>query len=160
MMTTYTTEELKTLIQAPMLVSMAVAMVDLGIVSTAIEAATMSKEIVGAAKKYPNNSIIQAGFSEEVLKSDVAKMEKPEIQSEDVESGAIVDKAIEAVNAAIATTNGKATPEEVQEYKNFIYSCADAVANAAGSGLFGSGNPKVSDKEAAALAKLKTALAI
>jgi hypothetical protein len=160
MTTAYTPQELSTIAEAPMIVGMAVAMADMGIVSTAIEAAAMSKQVSGAAAKYPNNSIIQSVFSDAAIKSGAIKMEKPDIKPEDVQSGAVVDKALAAVNAAISTVDGKATPEEVTEFKQFIYSCADAVANAAGSGLFGSGNPKVSDAEAAALAKIKAALAV
>lgn len=158
MTTAYTPEEMSTIAEAPMMIGMAVAMADMGIVSTAIEAAAMSKEVSGAAQKYPNNSIIQSVFSEAAIKSGQIKMEKPDIKPEDVQSGAVVDKAIAAANAAIAAVESKATSDEISEFKQFIYSCADAVANAAGSGLFGSGNPKVSDKEAAALAKIKAAM--
>lgn len=159
-MTAYTPQEMTTIAEAPMMIGMAVAMADMGIVSTAIEATAMSKEVSGAAAKYPNNSIIQSVFSEAALKSGNIKMEKPDIKPDDVQSGAVVDKALAAVDAAVNVVSGKATPEEITEFKQFIYSCADAVANAAGSGLFGSGNPKVSDKEAVALAKIKTALAV
>lgn len=41
-----------------------------------------------------------------------------------------------------------------------LRSLAEAVANAAGSGLFGSGSSKVSAEEAAVMAKIKTALGI
>lgn len=156
----YTAAELNTIAEAPMFVGMAVALADMGIVSTAIEAAAMSKELSGAAQKYPSNSIIQSVFSDQAMKSGQVKMEKPDIKPEEVQSGAVVDKAIAAANAAITVAGSKATPEEIAEFKQFIYSCADAVANAAGSGLFGSGGSKVSDKEAAALAKIKAALAI
>jgi hypothetical protein len=156
----YTPQELSTIAEAPMLVGMAIAAVDMGIVSTAIEAAAMSREITGAAKRYPNNSIIQSTFAEEVLRSGVVKLEKPSLKAEDVQSGALVDQALAAVDAALTTIGTRATPEEILEYKQFIYACADAVANAAGSGLFGSGSPKISDKEAAALTKVKAALGI
>lgn len=156
----YTSEQLSTIAEAPIMVGMAVAMADMGIVSTAIEAAAMSKEVAGAAAKYPNNSIIQSVFSEAAMKSGAVNIEKPEIKSEDVQSGAIVDQAIAVVKAAISAAEGQATAEEIAEFKQFVYACADAVANAAGSGLFGSGSPKVSEKEAAALAKIKTELAI
>lgn len=159
-MATYTNPELSTIAEAPMMIGMAVAMADIGIVSTAIEAAAMSKQIAGAAEQYPSNSIIQSVFAQEVLKSGAVKLEKPNLKPEDVESGAIVDQAIAAAHQALSVVEGKATPEEIREFKEFLYACGDAVANAAGSGLFGSGNPKVSDKEAAALAKIKTALAI
>ena len=159
-MTTYTPEDLSKIAEAPMIIGMAVAMADMGIVSTAIEAAAMSKEVAGAAAKYPNNSIIQAVFSEAAIKSGSVKMEKPDIKPEDVQSGAVVDKALATVDAAVAAIGDKATPAEVTEFKQFLYACADAVANAAGSGLFGSGGPKVSDTEAAALAKIKAAFGI
>ncbi|RUR83352.1 hypothetical protein ACF3DV_15835 [Chlorogloeopsis fritschii PCC 9212] len=156
----YTSDELSKIAEAPMIVGMAVAMADLGIVSTAIEAAAMSKEIAGAAQKYPNNSIIQSVFSEEMLRSNAFKVAKPDIKPEEVQSGMVTDKAIAAVNTAVEVVNGKATPEEISEFKEFIYSCADAVANAAGSGLFGTGNPKVSPQEAATLTKLKAVLSV
>jgi hypothetical protein len=70
-----------------------------------------------------------------------------------------VDTAIAKITEALTLLNAKATADEVQEDKDFLYACCDRVANAAGSGLFGSGNPKVSDTEAAALAKIKAALA-
>lgn len=157
MVASYTPEEMTMIAEAPMLTGLAVAMVDVGIISTAIEAAAISKEIAGVAKKYPNNSVIQAVFSEAALKSGNVKLQKPEIKPEEVESGALVDKAIASVTTALSLLAGKATPEEIAEYKTFVYSCGDSVANAAGSGLFGAGQ-KVSDKEAVALAKLKAAL--
>lgn len=159
-MTTYTAEELSQIATAPMVIGMAVAMVDMGVVSTAIEAAAMSKQVSGAAERYPQNSIIQAVFSDAAIKSGQIKLEKPDIKPEDVQSGAVVDQAIATANQALSLVEGKATPEEVAEFKQFIYACADAVANAAGSGLFGSGSPKVSPTEAAALNKIKIALGL
>jgi hypothetical protein len=158
-MTDYTPQELNPIAEAPMFIGMAVALVDMGIVSTAIEAVALSKQLAQVAQRYPSNSIIQAVFSEERLKSR-PKMEKPDIKSEDIQSGAVVDHAIAATNNALGVVAGKATPLEIDQYKEFIYACADAVANAAGSGLFGSGSAKVSDKEASALAKIKAALAV
>ncbi|WP_373542228.1 hypothetical protein [Chamaesiphon sp.] len=157
---TYTPEELNTIAQAPMSIGMAVALADMGIVSTAIEAVTLSKELAGAAKKYPNNSIVQATFSEAVLTSGKIHRSKPDVTAADIESGAVITKSISAVDRAIATIGTKATPQEITEFKQFIYACAEAVASAAGSGLFGSGDPKVSPAEASALAQIKAALSI
>jgi hypothetical protein len=159
-MTMYTNEELSTIAQAPMAIGMAVAVVDLGIISSAIEAVALSNQIVGAAKKYPSNSIVQAAFSEAALTSKQIDRKQLDIQAEDVKSGAVVTKAIAVVDRAIAAIGTKATPTEITEFKQFIYACAEAVASAAGSGLFGSGNPKINPDEAVALAKIKTALSI
>ncbi len=154
---TFTKEELSAIAEAPMLVGLAVAMIDFGIVSSAIEAAAMSKEITGAAQKFPNNSIIQSVFSDEVIRSGVLKIEKPQVTPEEVKSGALMDKAIAQVNSAVDLLDSKAPAEEIMEYKQMIYSAAEAVASAAGKGLFGSGE-KVTIAEAAALEKLKAAL--
>jgi hypothetical protein len=159
-MTTYTSEELNTIVHAPMTVGMAVAVVDIGIVSSAIEAVVLSQQLVGAAKKYPNNSIVQAAFSDAVLGSGQIKHQKPDIQPEDVKSGVVVDRAIASVNRAVTAIGTKATPQEVIEFKQFVYACAEAVASAAGSGLFGSGDPKISPTEASALTRIKAGLGI
>lgn len=159
-MSDYTTAELQTLVKAPMMTGLSVAMVDMGIVSTAIEAAAMSKQIAGAAQKYPANSIIQAAFSEETLKGGQVKIDKPDVKPEDVKSGAMIDSAIADISAALTLVEGKASAEEVAEYKQFIYDCGAGVAAAAGEGLFGTGSNKVSAAEAAALAKVKVALGL
>lgn len=155
MAATYTPEETATVIKAVTMSGMAVAIADIGIVSTAIEAGAMAKEIVGATKQYPNNELIQAAFSEESLKKGY-----PGSPDKDMTPDNAVNKAIDAINAALAIVNAKASPEEVSEYKQLIYATADRVANAAGEGLFGSGAQKVSAKEAAALSSLKAALGV
>ncbi|AFY91451.1 hypothetical protein [Chamaesiphon minutus] len=159
-MTAYTSDELNAIASAPMTVGMAVAIADMGIISSAIEAVALTKEIVGAGKKYPNNSIVQAVFSEAVLASGKIQRKKPDFRPEDIESGAFVTKAIAAVDLALAAIGDKATPTEITEFKQFVYDCAEAVASAAGSGLFGSGDPKISPAEASALAKIKAGLSI
>ncbi|MEO1068411.1 MAG: hypothetical protein AAFW95_04740 [Cyanobacteria bacterium J06638_6] len=159
-MSNYAIADLQALVKAPMMTGLSVAMVDMGIVSTAIEAAAMAKHIAGAAEKYPKNPIIQAAFSEEALKEKQVKLDKPDIKPEDVESGAMIDHAIADINAALAVVAGKADETEVAEYKQFIYDCGVAVAEAAGKGLFGTGKQKVSEAEAAALEKFKVALGL
>jgi hypothetical protein len=159
-MTEYTQQEIDSIAEAPMFIGMTVALIDMGVISTAIEAVALSQQLANVAKKYPSNSIIQSVFSEAVLKSGQIKFKKPDIKPEDLESGAVVDRAIAAAKNALSVVDGKATSDEISQYKEFLYACADAVANAAGSGLFGTGSNKVSDKEAVALAKIKAALMV
>jgi hypothetical protein len=160
MTATYSNEELTAIANAAMMTGMAVAMADMGIISSAIEAAAMTKEIMGAAAKYPNNAIVQAAFSEAAIRGGTVKMNKPDVKPEEVASGVFVDQAIAAINGVITTLGDKATPEDIKDYKGLIYGVGVAVAEAAGSGLFGSGAEKVSPSEAAALAKIKAALGI
>lgn len=160
-MSNYTPDELSKLAGAVMFTGMAVAVVDAGLVSTAIEANAMAKEVAGASQKYPTNTVIQSLFSEDAAKQ--AKEQgrvKVEINPEEMKPATAIDTAIAKINEALAVLEGKATAEEIQQYKDFIYTCAERVANAAGSGLFGSGSSKVSDTEAVALTKLKAALAV
>lgn len=155
MTSTYTSEEAMKVLKAVTLSGIAVSVADIGIVSTAIEATALAKEVVGVSKKYPNNSIIQGVFSEEAIKTF-----SPGEAPKDLTPENAADQAIAAINDALSTLETKATPEEIGEYKQFIYSAAEQVASAAGSGLFGSGNPKVSTTESAVLTKLKGALGI
>jgi hypothetical protein len=159
MTATYSEQELLDIANATVLTGMAVVMVDMGLVSTAIETVAMTQEMLGAASKYPNNTLIQAAFSEAAMRN-LAKGSKPDIKPEEVASGAVIDKAITAVNNVVTAIGDKATPAEIQEYKTLVYAVGEAVANAAGSGLFGSGSPKVSDKEAGALTKIKAAMGL
>lgn len=159
-MTEYTQQELDKIAEAPMFIGMAVALIDMGVISTAIEAVALSQQLADVAYKYPSNSIIQSVFSETVLKSGHVKPKKPDIKPEDVQSGAVIDHAIAAARDALSAVDGKATADEVRQYKEFLNACADAVANAAGSGLFGIGSNKISEKEAVALAKIKAALMV
>ena len=156
-MSVYTPTEIQSIVSAPMNVGMAVAMVDMGIISTAIEAAAITNQITGAAEKYPENSIIQAAFSTESLKR--IDIQKPTVRPEDIKSGAFVTQAVTQVSTVTELLTGRATEAEIAEYKQFVYDCGDAVARAAGSGLFGTG-AKVSEAEAATLAKLKVELGL
>jgi hypothetical protein len=150
---TYNSQESAAVVKAVMTSGLAIAIADLGIVSTAIEGVALAKEIAGAAKKYPNNSIIQGVFSEEALRQHPP--EKP--KTAEITPDNALDLAIAAINEAVILLEPKASPDEINEFKSFIYVSAESVANAAGSGLFGTG-PKVSDKEAVALNKLKATL--
>ncbi|MEL6397940.1 MAG: hypothetical protein AAFR26_02520 [Cyanobacteria bacterium J06626_4] len=156
-MSVYTPTEIQSIVSAPMNVGMAVATVDMGIISTAIEAAAITSQIAGAAEKYPDNSVVQAAFSPESLRK--ADIQKPQVQPEDVKSGAFVTQAVTQASTVVEMLQGRATEAEIAEYKQFVYDCGNAVANAAGSGLFGTG-AKVSEAEAATLEKLKSALGL
>lgn len=58
-----------------------------GIVSTAIEAVDTLKQIAGAAKKYPIDSVIQAAFSDIALKSRNLKLTSPTLSPKTLSLG-------------------------------------------------------------------------
>jgi peroxiredoxin family protein len=157
----YTSDELAKIAEAVMITGLAVAMVETGIISTAIEANALAKEVAKGAVNYPNNDIIQTLLSQEALeKTKVNPPAKIEIPAEDLQPEAVIDTAIKIIQEALVILDAKAKPEDIQGYKEFIYNCAETVANASGSGLFGTGSPKVSSQEAAALSQLKAFLEI
>jgi hypothetical protein len=152
--TGYTEKELITLATAVTTSSLAVAMADLGIISTAIEAAALAREVAGAAQKYPNNGVIQALFGDHVATDHLQAQHRIDnVAPEDA-----VEVAIGQIHRALDILNQKASPHEIQEYKELVYTCADRVAHAARSGLLGLIGPKVSPKEAATLSMLKSEL--
>jgi hypothetical protein len=153
-MSTYTTSELDALRKPPMATGLAIAAADGGVVSMAMEFAAMLKEVRGAAQKYPTNSIIQAVFGKD------SNYDQPDVKPEAAQSTDLTDQAIERINGALAIVADKASDAEIAEYKQFIYNCGVAAAEAAGKGPFGSGSEKVSEAESAALAKIKAALGI
>jgi hypothetical protein len=148
----YTDAEWKTLLMAPLSCGFAVAMSDFGLVSTAIEGAAMNKELSEATTTYANNELIKTLFH----KADGSEPVKIDPAELGTDANNAVEKATTYINEAIKILSAK-SPTELADYKALCYGVADRVANAAGSGLFGSG-AKVSDKEAAALAKLKATL--
>ena len=157
-MSTYTAAELDMLRKPPMATGLAIAMVDRGIVSMAIEFAAMLKKVRGAAQQYPTNSIIQAAFGKD--SNDDRPDPRPEATTSVIESTDLIDQAIERINAALAIVADKASEAEITEYKEFIYDCGVAAAESAGKGPFGRGREKVSEAEAITLETIKSAMGI
>ena len=71
----------------------------------------------------------------------------------------IGDRALEEVDASLALARSKADEETVKQYAQLIVDGCVAVAEAAGKGLFGSGE-KVSAEEKAALDRIRTHLGV
>lgn len=152
----YTDTELEALRGAAFMSGVAIIFCEITLISSAIEFAALTKELKGAAKNHPDSALIQLLFGD--YGSGKGDFKEPQASS-DITPTKVMQMAIEYINRAIIVLREKGTPEELQEYKEFIYSCADRVANAAGEGLFGTGE-KVSRKEAATLEKLKAALSL
>ncbi|NJN86149.1 MAG: hypothetical protein HC881_07295 [Leptolyngbyaceae cyanobacterium SL_7_1] len=151
----YTEAEWKTLYLAPIACGFAVAMSDFGIVSSAIEGAAMGKELAQASAIYPQNPLIQELFPASRDATEQVKVSPSELGEN---PQAAMDRATALVTEAMAILASKAS-SEIADYKSLCLSVADRVANAAGSGLFGSGT-KVSPEEATAIEKLKATMAL
>ena len=78
------------------------------------------------------------------------------------ESGGEIGKlALTRLGEAVSVLEGKATPEEVTAYKQFVVTVAQAVANANREGGFvGIGGKPVSDHEQSAIDEIRSALGL
>jgi hypothetical protein len=146
------------LLGAPLAAALAVMTVDLGLFSSAQEALALGRELAGAAKRYADSPLIASLFDEEALRQGIHP-EKLQVSPDDVRNGRLLDRALEEVDAALALARDKADEASVQQYAQLIVDGCVAVAEAAGKGLFGSGE-KVSAEEKAALDRIRTHLGL
>src|SRR5215472_8300257 len=68
-------------------------------------------------------------------------------------------QALDALSAAVATLRAKA-PDELDSFRYFVLDLAKTAAAAARSGPFGLTGPLVSEREAAAVDRIKAAIGI
>jgi hypothetical protein len=146
------------LLGGPLAAALAVMTVDMGVFSSAQEALALGRELAGAAKRYEGNPLITSLFDEEALRQGI-RPEKLQVTPDDVRNGRVLDRALEEVDEALALARTKADEASVQQYAQLIVDGCVAVAEAAGKGLFGSGE-KVSAEEKAALDRIRTHLGL
>jgi hypothetical protein len=146
------------LMGGPLAAALALMTVDMGVFSSAQEAIALGRELAGAARRYSGNPLIASLFDEEALRQGI-RPEKLQVTPDDVRNGRVLDRALEEVDAALALAREKADGEIVKQYAQLIVDGCVAVAEAAGKGLFGSGE-KVSAGEKAALDRIRTHLGL
>lgn len=151
-------DERNRLLGGPLAAALAVMTVDLGVFSSAQEALALGRELAGAARRYATNPLIASLFDEEALRQGI-RPEKLEVSPDDVRNGRVLDRALAEVDRAMALARTKADPASVQQYAQLIVEGCVAVAEAAGKGLFGSGE-KVSAEEKAALERIRAHLGV
>jgi hypothetical protein len=151
-------DERNRLMGAPLAAALAVMTVDLGVFSSAQEALALGRELAGAAKRYADNPLITSLFDEEALRQGIHP-EKLQVSAEDVREGRVLDRALAEVDEAMALARSKADEASVKQYAELIVDGCVAVAEAAGKGLFGSGE-KVSAEEKAALERIRAHLGL
>jgi hypothetical protein len=81
------------------------------------------------------------------------------VEPDEVRSGRVLDRALEQVDQAMAVARARADEETVRDYARQIVAACEAVARAAGAGLFGTGE-RVSPAERDALARIREHLGL
>jgi hypothetical protein len=142
----FTDEEWTIVRDAPMSVSAGISALDFGLVSFAKEIAAVTKTLVDAPDRYPNNALIKAVVEDTVAAED----------EQEVDDKLSVDEILKLVAQAGSIVDEK-VPGDAPGFKQLLMEVADRAANASGSGFLGFGE-KMSDEEAAYLSKLRAVL--
>jgi hypothetical protein len=158
MNTALTEEEKSLLIRGILTAAMAVMAIDMGILSCAMEAIALGRELENASRRHAHNPLIASLLDSGALRRGLAE-ENLRVEPEEVRSGRVLDRALEQVERAMAVARARADEETVREYARQIVSACEAVARAAGAGLFGTGE-RVTAAERDALARIREHLGL
>jgi len=127
-----------------------------GLVVIASDRGGSIRETFSMAKAY-TEARQQHGESELLDEIVAAKPEMDRTRAGSPEE--LKQNALQNVREAIEILKGKATDEEVAEYKKFILGLAERVAEARKEGFLGLSGERVSDEERAAIDEIEAALA-
>jgi hypothetical protein len=143
----FNAEEWSKVAEGPLLAGLRVVAADRG--GTIRETVAMGQVYAQARQKHGTNELL------EELASSPPAVDRERIKSKD-DIGPI---ATDSLREAVSILQQKATPEEVDAYRNFVMDVAEAAAKAHKEGGFiGIGGKQVSEKEQAALDEVMASL--
>ena len=144
----FNAEEWSTVVEAPLYAGLRVIAADRG--GTLRESAALGRVYRDARGGHPASELL-----DELVKSPPA-IDQDQLRGS---MGNIAEVADKRLRDAMAVLSSKATPEEIDDYKKFVMSAAQAVASAHKEGGFlGIGGKEVSDAENQALDEISVAL--
>lgn len=145
----FNAEEWTTVVEGPLLAGMRMVTAERGGILR--ESLAMGKTYAEARRRQGASELL-----DELVSSP------PALDPERVRSaGDLAGVSTERLRQAMALLDQKASPEEVDAYKRFVFGLAETVANASREGGFlGIGGKRVSEAEQAALDELAATLAL
>lgn len=144
----FTEEEWKLLREAPTSAGMLVMQADRG--GTIRESFSMAKAYTEARTEHGASQLL-----------DDIVSEKPEVdRTRFASEEELRSNLLQHVRDAVARLEQKATPEELEEYRRFITTVANRVADARREGFMGMSGERVSDEERQALADIGEAAGV
>jgi hypothetical protein len=142
----FTEEEWKTILEAPPSAGLVVILSDRG--GSIRETFSMAKAYTEARQQHGESELL-----------DEIAAAKPEMERTRAGSPEeLKQHNLDNVRQGVALLQGKATEEEVAEYKKFILGLAEKVAEARKEGFMGLSGERVSDAERAAIGEVEAAL--
>jgi hypothetical protein len=142
----FTSEEWEHVLQGPPSAGLIVATAQRG--GTLRESVSIAKAYVEARQHHGESELL-----DEIVAS------KPEIDHTRFRSvEELKEHGLQHLRDSVALLGQKATPEEVEDYRQFVLNLADKVANAHREGPLGLSGDRVSGAERAAIAEIAEAL--
>jgi F0F1-type ATP synthase membrane subunit b/b' len=143
----FTAEEWKTVLEGPPSAGFMVAAAQRG--GTFRESVSIASAYAQARKRHGESELL-----------DELTAAKPQIDHTRFRSlDELKAHCLDNVRAALALLRAKASPEEVDEYRAFVKSLSEQVAEAHREGFMGLSGERVSDAERAAVAEIDEAMA-
>lgn len=156
--TNFTPEEWVSLTAAPVAASMLITMASPALGDAMKESMVVAKALGDPAAKQGATGLLGAVLANFTDMNSV-KAASPKLTAKDTASAKA--ELLEAIKHTAAIVDGKSTPEEAQQYKNWLYKIANDTAEAAKEGDFmGIGGEKVNQAERDALAEIAGALGV
>jgi hypothetical protein len=165
----YTEDEIALLATTPQLIGTAVAAVgSSGLIGTGKELFATATSVMKGVQTFPSNALLKqlvpdASANRQQALDQLKKFREwglAHLKTKGVDSAEKVSAlAIEDCKTVAALLAAKATLQEAKEYRQWAFSVAENVANAASEGgLLGFGGERVSDPEKQLIAKIRSAL--
>jgi hypothetical protein len=142
----FSEEEWKQVLEAPPSAGLIVIASDRG--GSIRETFSMAKAYTEARQQHGESELLDEIVS--------AKPEMDRTRAHSPEE--LKEHSLQNIRDGVALLQGKATPEEVEEYKKFILGLASRVAEARKEGFMGLGGERVSGDEKAAIDEISAAL--
>ncbi len=154
----FTDEEWTSLLQAPTAAGMYIMMADPNfVIGSMKEALAVSAGIISREKEH--NSELLTSLLADFKDKDMVKQARLKFEKKDLE--AMQQTAYTVLEKVVRLLAEKATPEEADEIKNWLYELGVKTAEAAKEGGFlGFGGTRVSEKEKKALQELADLLGV
>jgi hypothetical protein len=145
----FNAEEWSTIVEAPVLAGLRVASADRG--GTIRESIAVAKVYTAARQQHGESELL-----------DELAASPPSVDTERIKgAGDPASASRERLREALPILEEKGTPDEVEAYKRFVLSVAEAAARAHKEGGFiGIGGKEISPAEQAALDELRTELGV
>ncbi|MDQ7823035.1 MAG: hypothetical protein RDV48_09600 [Candidatus Eremiobacteraeota bacterium] len=155
---TFTKEEWELISHAPMKVAFMASAADRGFIADSRELSAFPTIFADAMETYKDNELISFIFDDLNHHREHADL-RARAEEAKKQNYSLTQTLMEDIVKVFEILQKKASKPEMVAFKKMLYNIAFEIVNASGEGFMGTGN-KISDREAAYLEKLRSALGL